>query len=220
MGVADIARQHATAGSGADGFRMHQQRWGAQRHGALRLIDLSLYPARRLVRPPLRLLLGIGHPRIGVLATAPVDRDGEGAELGDVVVAALGWLVAQGQIGFAPHEVRRCSWSNSNVMPEGNGVVVAPDRQRARKPAAHSPVDTRTVPINAGEAAARRRSSVSMACSALSATGTSRSPTALRCAPSGSRSNRARTAERRLELGQSAGDGRLAQPERTPRGTQ
>src|SRR5918993_1683578 len=107
MGVADIARQHAAAGSGADGFRVHQQRWRAQRHVALRLVDLSLDPARRVVRPPLRLLIGIGHPRIAGLATAPVDRDGEGAEFGDVVVAALGWLVAQGEIGLAAHEVRR-----------------------------------------------------------------------------------------------------------------
>jgi hypothetical protein len=36
-------------------------------------------------------------------------------------------------------------------------------------PAAHSPVDTRTVPLNTGDAAARCRSSVSMARSTLSA---------------------------------------------------
>jgi hypothetical protein len=48
-------------------------------------------------------------------------------------------------------------------MPDGSGVVVGPDRQRARNPEAHSPVDTRTVPLNTGEAAARRRSNVSTA---------------------------------------------------------
>ena len=75
-------------------------------------------------------------------------------------------------------------------MPDGSAVVVGPDRQRARNPAAHSPVDTRTVPLSTGEAAARRRSSVSMASSTLSAAGTSRSPAALRRNPSGRRSNK------------------------------
>ena len=43
---------------------------------------------------------------------------------------------------------------NCRVMPGASGALVAPDRQRARNPAAHSPVDTRTVPFSAGEAAA------------------------------------------------------------------
>jgi hypothetical protein len=43
--------------------------------------------------------------------------------------------------------------TSSRVMPDGSAVVVDPDRQRGRNPAAHSPVDTRTVPLNTGEAA-------------------------------------------------------------------
>jgi hypothetical protein len=75
-------------------------------------------------------------------------------------------------------------------MPAGSAVVVDPDRERARNPAAHSPVDTRTFPLNTGEAAARRRSNVSIACSTLSAAETSCSPAALRRNPSGKRSNK------------------------------
>ena len=80
--------------------------------------------------------------------------------------------------------------TSSRVMPDGSAVVVGSDRQRARNPAAHSPVDTRTVPVNTGEAAARRRSSVSTASSTLSAAGISCSPAALRRNPSGKRSNK------------------------------
>jgi len=76
-------------------------------------------------------------------------------------------------------------------MPDGSAVVVDPDRQRARNPLAHSPVDTRTVPLNTGEAAARRRSNVSTASSMLSAAGTSCSPAVVRRSPSGRRSNNA-----------------------------
>ena len=75
-------------------------------------------------------------------------------------------------------------------MPAGSAVVVDPDRERARNPAAHSPGDTRTFPLNTGEAAARRRSNVSTACSTLSAAETSCSPAALRRNPSGKRSNK------------------------------
>src|SRR5262249_13187909 len=64
-------------------------------------------------------------------------------------------------------------------MPEGSGVVVAPERQRARNPVAHSPSETLTVPSNTAEAAERRRSKVSMARSTLSAAGTSCVPAAL-----------------------------------------
>ena len=46
--------------------------------------------------------------------------------------------------------------TSSNVIPDGSTAVVDPDRHRARNPAAHSPVDTRTVPVSAGDAAARR----------------------------------------------------------------
>jgi hypothetical protein len=59
--------------------------------------------------------------------------------------------------------------TSSKVIPEGSGVVVAPERQRARNPVAHSPSETLTVPRNTDEAAARRRSKVSMARSTLSA---------------------------------------------------
>ena len=75
-------------------------------------------------------------------------------------------------------------------MPDGSAVVVGSDRQRARNPAAHSPADTVTVPLNTGEAAARRRSNVSTASSTLSAAGTSCSPAALRRKPSGKRSTK------------------------------
>jgi hypothetical protein len=80
--------------------------------------------------------------------------------------------------------------TSSNVIPDGSTAVVDPDRHRARNPAAHSPVDTRTVPVSAGDAAARCRSSASMACSTFSVAGSSCSPAALRRSPSGSRSNR------------------------------
>src|SRR5262245_29819974 len=80
MAVADIARQHAAAGAGTNRLQMHEHRRGAQRHGTLRFFNLSLDPARRLV---VRLLLGIGHPRIGVLAAALVDRAGKGTELAE-----------------------------------------------------------------------------------------------------------------------------------------
>ena len=75
-------------------------------------------------------------------------------------------------------------------MPGGSAVVVGPERQRAKNPAAHSPVDTRTVPLNSGDAAARRRSNLSTASSTLSAAATSCSPAALRRNPSGRRSNK------------------------------
>src|SRR5215472_11618240 len=82
------------------------------------------------------------------------------------------------------------SETSSNVMPAGSAVVAGPDRQRARNPAAHSPVDTRTIPLSTGEAAARRRSNIRMAFSTLSAAGASCSPAALRRSPSGRRSNK------------------------------
>ena len=80
--------------------------------------------------------------------------------------------------------------TSSKVMPDGSAVVVDPDRQRAGNPAAHSPVDTRTAPLNTGEAAERRRSNVSTASSTLSAARTSCSPAALRRSPPGRRSNK------------------------------
>ena len=185
---------------------------------AFRLFYLPLDPARRLI---VCLLVGIGDPRIGFRAATPVDRTGEGACLGDVEVAAVRRLVAQRHIGFASREICRLSRlsTSSKVMPDGSAVVVDPDRQRARNPAAHSPVDTRTVPLNTGEAAARRRSNVSTASSTLSAAGTSCSPAALRRSPSGRRSNKVGPPKAGLECCQSAGDGRLAQPERPPGGT-
>ena len=72
------------------------------------------------------------------------------------------------------------------------GSPVSPDwsRWRARKPPPHSPTETRTVPLSAGEAAARRRSSASAALSSSSATEINASPAALRRNPSGNRSNR------------------------------
>src|ERR1700730_7608180 len=63
--------------------------------------------------------------------------------------------------------------TSSRVMPDGSAVVVDTDRQRAKNPAAHSPVDTRTVPLSSGEAAARRRSNLSTASSTPSAAATS-----------------------------------------------
>lgn len=81
--------------------------------------------------------------------------------------------------------------TSSRVMPGGSATAVSPDRKRARKPAAHSPVEIRTVPLSAGEDAACRRSSVMAASSTLSAAASSSSPAALRRRPSGSRSNRA-----------------------------
>src|SRR5437763_9526186 len=52
--------------------------------------DLPLDPAGGLMRLPLRLLFGIGYPRSGIRAAAAVQRDGEGTEFCDVIVAAFG----------------------------------------------------------------------------------------------------------------------------------
>ena len=69
--------------------------------------DLPLDPAGGLMRLPLRLLFGIGYPRSGIRAAAAVQRDGEGTEFCDVIVAAFGRLMTQGHIGLTPREVRR-----------------------------------------------------------------------------------------------------------------
>jgi hypothetical protein len=100
-------------------------------------------------------------------------------------------------------------------MPGGSAVLVDPDRQRARNPAAHSPVDTRTVPLSTGEAAARRRSSDSTALGGrdqLFAGG-------VKAQPFGEAVEQCRPAKTGFERGQTAGNGRLAQPERTSGGT-
>ena len=59
------------------------------------------------MRLPLRLLFGIGYPRSGIRAAAAVQRDGEGTEFCDVIVAAFGRLMTQGHIGLTPRGVRR-----------------------------------------------------------------------------------------------------------------
>jgi hypothetical protein len=76
-------------------------------------------------------------------------------------------------------------------MPFGSGVPEPFPSEPDRKAAAHSPTDTRTVPLSSGEAAARRRSSASPALSSSSAALTSAAPAGLRRNPSGSRSNSA-----------------------------
>jgi adenylate cyclase len=88
-----------------------------------RIFQLSLDPARLLVRLPLGLLLGIGHPRIVVLAAAPVNRDAKGAEFADVIVAAFRRPVAQGHIG-AP--VRRDESDSSVSAGSNTGASSAP----------------------------------------------------------------------------------------------
>src|SRR5439155_8337044 len=81
--------------------------------------------------------------------------------------------------------------TSSSVIPGARSTAEVPERWRARKPAAHSPTETRTVPLSAGDAAARRRSSARAARSSRSAASTSDSPAALRRRPSGRRSNSA-----------------------------
>src|ERR1700738_2710836 len=89
-------------------------------------IYLPLDPVRGRI---VCLLVGIGHPRIGIGAATSVDRTGEGACLGDVEVAAFRRVVPQRHIGFAPREVCRLSrLDSSKVMPDGSAVVVDPDR--------------------------------------------------------------------------------------------
>jgi hypothetical protein len=104
-------------------------------------------------------------------------------------------------------------------MPEGSGVAVAPDKHRARNPAAHSPVDTRTVPLSTGETAGapplkrqhRPLGVFSRAEELL--TGSVEAP------PFGQPVEQGLPVETDLERGQSARDGRLAQPERPPSST-
>ena len=95
--------------------------------------------------------------------------------------------MAQRHIGLASREVCRLSQLVDQFQRDaGRKRRLCRSREAASEnPAAHSPVDTRTVPLNTGEAAARRRSNVSTASSTLSADATSSSPAALRRNPSG-----------------------------------
>ncbi len=104
--------------------------------------------------------------------TALIDRTADRPEFGDV------------KIGSGDS-------TSSSVIPDARSAAELPERWRARKPAAHSPTETRTVPLSAGDAAARRRSSARAARSSRSAASTSDSPAALRRNPSGRRSNNA-----------------------------
>src|SRR5579885_37956 len=82
--VADKAREDAAPRPGANRRPLHRRVGGAQRDRRAGLAPALLDPARGRV---VRLLLGVGYPRLGGRPGAPVHRAGDRAELRDVKVA-------------------------------------------------------------------------------------------------------------------------------------
>jgi hypothetical protein len=103
-------------------------------------------------------------------------------------------------------------------MPDGSPFVVDPDRERARNPAAHSPVDTRTGA--AQHRRGRRAPPLQRQHRILDALGRWDQLLAggVEAQPLGQAVEEGRPAKTGLERRQTAGDRRLAQPERASGG--
>jgi len=166
------------------------------------------------------LLVGIGDPCSSIRAATPVDRTGESACLEDVEVAAFRRLVTQRHVGFASREVFRLSRIDQFQGDAGRKRR----RGRFRQAASEKPGGTlagryphRTAQHRRGRGAPplQRQRCI------LDALGRRNQLLAggVEAQPLGQAVEQGRPAKSGLERGQSAGDGRLAEPERAPGGT-